>query len=183
MHAYNTFWHPAASQVYQVAFWLMKYGSPSPKRLLLRSNWATITQMDLGRLTRTQAAAQTTVKTSCLGPNMQSCISCLHACSMHDRGRHGTDKKKWSGTKALKDTQRIPQSFMICICTHACITCSEMCRVYPPAFGQRLARIWTESNLGEEPLQSLRCAYIACYLHNFYRACMCAGGHLPLFMA
>lgn len=31
---------------------------------------------------------------------------------MHDRGRHGTDKKKWSGTKALKDTQRIPQSFM-----------------------------------------------------------------------
>ena len=83
MHAciYIYFWHPAAPQVYQVAFWLMKYGSPSPKRLLLRSNWATITQMDLGRLTRTQAAAQTTVKTSCLGPNMQSC-NIMHAC-MH----------------------------------------------------------------------------------------------------
>ena len=38
--------------------------------------------------------------------------ACMHACSMHDRGRHGTDKKKWSGTKALKDTQCIPQSFM-----------------------------------------------------------------------
>ena len=29
-------------------------------------------------------------------------------------------------------------------------------RVYPPAFGQRLLRIWESSDLGDVPLQSLR---------------------------
>ena len=71
IHAYmhSAYWHPAALQVYQVSFWLMKYGAPSPKRLMLRSNWHDIVHMDLGRLPRKQAAAQTTVKTSRLGPN------------------------------------------------------------------------------------------------------------------
>ena len=84
IHAYmhSAYWHPAALQVYQVAFWLMKYGSPSPKRLMLRSNWHDIMHMDLGRLPREQAAAQTTVKTSRLGPNMHLHNACIHACSM-----------------------------------------------------------------------------------------------------
>ena len=57
-----------------MSFWLMKYGSPSPKRLMLRSNWRDIKHMDLGRLPREEAARKTTLKTSCLNPGLHACI-------------------------------------------------------------------------------------------------------------
>ena len=52
------------AQVYEVSFWLMKYGCPSPKRLLLKSNWRHINLMDLGKLPREERIRLTTVTTS-----------------------------------------------------------------------------------------------------------------------
>ena len=52
------------AEVYSVSFWLMKYGCPSPKRLLLRSNWPEISKMDLGTLPREEMQRLTTVKTA-----------------------------------------------------------------------------------------------------------------------
>ena len=52
-------------EVHEVSFWLMKYGAPSPKRLLLKSNWHHISKLDLGRLPHEERMRLTTIKTSC----------------------------------------------------------------------------------------------------------------------
>lgn len=58
------------------------------------------------------------------------------------------------------------------------IYCSNLllsARVYPPAFGQRLLRIWESSDLGDVPLRSLRniSAYIfnTCMINIFKAVC------------
>lgn len=56
----------SCAKVFEVAFWLMKYGCGSPKRLLLRSNWQHVGMMDLGKLPRAERLEKTKVKTSCL---------------------------------------------------------------------------------------------------------------------
>ena len=51
-------------EVYKTSFWLMHYGSPSPKRLQVRSTWPCIRQLDLGKLPRSEQIRLTTVTTS-----------------------------------------------------------------------------------------------------------------------
>lgn len=54
----------ACAKVYEVSFWLMKYGAGSPKRLLLRGNWPWAGRLDLGKLPREERERLTTIKTS-----------------------------------------------------------------------------------------------------------------------
>lgn len=98
------------AEVYSVSFWLMKYGCPSPKRLLLRSNWPEISKMDLGTLPREEMQRLTTVKTARLlaqfGFNIYIyiCYGCTR--NIFAEGRVG---KKWNGTKQLRETQFGPR--------------------------------------------------------------------------
>ena len=64
------------AQVYEVSFWLMKYGCPSPKRLLLKSNWHHIKLMDLGKLPREERIRMTTVTTSRVLLSIQFLMHC-----------------------------------------------------------------------------------------------------------
>lgn len=64
------------AQVYEVSFWLMKYGRPSPKRLLLKSNWHHIKLMDLGKLPREERIRMTTVTTSRVLLSIQFLMHC-----------------------------------------------------------------------------------------------------------
>ena len=52
------------SKVHKVMFWLMHFGSGSPKRLQCRSNWSGVLGLDLGRLTRAERVRKTTIKTA-----------------------------------------------------------------------------------------------------------------------
>ena len=74
----------SCSKVYLVAFWMRKFGHPSLKRSLVLSNAKQICRLDRGRLTKKErATAAGSAKTYVDG-----------------RGR-----KRYQGTKALKNTQ------------------------------------------------------------------------------
>lgn len=82
IHACVHSWHFAA-QVFEVSFWLMKYGAGSAKRLLLRGNWPWLGQLDLGKLPREERLRKTTIKTSrlLLSFNTHACTHThMHAC-------------------------------------------------------------------------------------------------------
>lgn len=138
-----------------MSFWLMKFGSPSPKRLMLRSNWRDIKHMDLGRLPREEAARKTTLKTSCLNPGLHACIfrnNIIYNICMH-MIRSERKKLEWNeGITGHTVAQRALYSCMMIYCSNLLLSA----RVYPPAFGQRLLRIWESSDLGDVPLRSLR---------------------------
>lgn len=40
------------SKVHFQSFWMMAYGAETPKRLICKSNWLRITELDCGRLAR-----------------------------------------------------------------------------------------------------------------------------------
>lgn len=78
-------------QVYEVAFWLMKYGCPSPKRLLLRSSWKHIASLDLGKLRKKEKEAKTTIKTSCVGLGQVTKLQlCTYGVTIHLRSQRET---------------------------------------------------------------------------------------------
>ena len=58
-----------------MTFWLMKYGAGSAKRLMMKSNWPSITKLDLGKLPRAERIEKTTVQTA------RYALSMLHACA------------------------------------------------------------------------------------------------------
>ena len=167
----------------------MKFGAPSPKRLMLRSNWKDIQKMDLGRLARAQAAAQTTVKTSRLCPNcIVLQVNIMHAC-MYKVGKanSGVAQRLWRPhSNYLRLHARMhAHAFWSSNCMHM----KSCLRVYPPAFGRRLLQTWVDSDLGDVPLRSLRprillnALYIyichAMHVNTHAGSCTHAGGSQP----
>ena len=75
----------------------MKYGCPSPKRLLLRSNWKHICHMDLGKLPQAERLRLTAVQTTRLQLSwMGRAWSCIDiACDMFKvaKVRAGAEQK------------------------------------------------------------------------------------------
>ena len=51
-------------QVYTTTWWMMAYGSPTPKRLQGRSNWRHVVELNTGKLARTTMEELTQFKTA-----------------------------------------------------------------------------------------------------------------------
>ena len=152
-------------QVYKTSLWLMLFGSKSPKRLHLRSTWAHIHGMDLGRLANEVRTRCTRVKTSradLVSMSVRKLVCYLHV-NMCFNGHLGRKGKAWTGLPALKETQPETQSLTLCAQTRH-IMWHVGCRQYPPAFGRRLLRLWAEE--APQDRGSLR---LALYFH----ACCC----------
>lgn len=52
------------SKVHLQSFWMMAYGAPTPKRLMVRSNWLRISELDCGRLARRYMQEKTEFQTA-----------------------------------------------------------------------------------------------------------------------
>ena len=60
-------------------WWMMAYGSPTPKRQTARSNWPLVNQLDTGKLARSVQKEQTQFQTARLLEALF--FECMHACS------------------------------------------------------------------------------------------------------
>ena len=97
---------------------MMKYGCPSPKRLLLRSNWCHIWRMDLGRLPREERLRKTTVKTASAALSVSMHAS-MHMCPV----RKGKGEIMEWHQRAQTDPVPAPTTY--------CFLAGSMCFCYP----------------------------------------------------
>ena len=52
------------SKVHFQSFWMMAYGAETPKRLVVRSNWPRVSELDCGRLARRYMQEKTQYQTA-----------------------------------------------------------------------------------------------------------------------
>ena len=77
---------PLHAEVFRVCFWMKSFQSPTPKRTMVVSNWASIASLDLGPLRKQQ------LKTA--GPDRTT-----------KRYVDSQQQQRYSGLPALKQTQ------------------------------------------------------------------------------
>lgn len=99
-----------AFQVFSTSWWMMAYGSPTPKRLIAMTNWMPAMKLDLGSLAREYMKEKTEFQTASF---LASCCTWKSLCTLSFPilviaciciiwGKKG---KAWTGNKNLKLTQ------------------------------------------------------------------------------
>ena len=96
-------------QVYTTTWWMMAYGSPTPKRLQGRSNWRHVVELNTGKLARKTMEELTQFKTAS-GLDATPCNVLwtprymIYALPLCEQGKKG---KQWTGNRNLKRTQHL----------------------------------------------------------------------------
>ena len=167
---------PCITQVFKVNFWLMHYGSGSPKPLQVRSNWRHISEFDLGRLSKKDRERLTTLKTTSLVLILE--FVCAWMCTYMPPCWHVAWKPQVAKeNNGLERSNSRRRSLTLKIASGKLSLCALLSqRSYPRAFGEHMVKTWKDSPV--EPMRSLRTKPFC--MHKFKlariplsRPCMC----------